>query len=68
MAVSAAPDTAFIGVTRMASNCILIKLSMLYSAFVFILLISVEGRLKSPLVVVYLYPGTCLMLKSNSRI
>ncbi len=68
MIFSAIPNTALIGVTRIISNYILIKSSMLYSASALILLIFVGGRLKSLSAAMCLYPGTCLILKSNNRI
>ncbi len=61
-------DAALVGVTRIASNYVLMKSFMLCSASTLVLLISVGGRLESLSVVVCLCPGTCLMLKSNSRI
>jgi len=66
--VSVASDTALIGATRMAFNYILIKSSIFYSASALILLIFVGGRFESLSVVVCLYPGTYLILKSNNRI
>ncbi len=46
----------------------LIKSFILCGASVFVLLISVERRFKSLLIVIYLYPETYLILKSNSQI
>jgi len=66
--VSTAPDIILIGVTRMTFNYILIKSSILYSTFILILLIFVEEYLKNLVIIVYLYPKTCLILKSNNRI
>ena len=66
MAVFVVSDAALIGVTRIASNYILIKSFMFCSASA--LVIFVGGRFKSLLIVVYLCSGACLILKSNSRI
>ncbi len=63
-----ASDAALVGVTRITSNCVLMKSFMLCSAFVLVLLIFVGGRLKSLSVTVCLYLETYLILKSNSRI
>ncbi len=68
MVVSVILNTALIGVTRMTSNYILIKSSMLCSASALILLIFVGGSLKNLSVIVCLCLGTCLILKSNNRI
>ncbi len=68
MVVFVVSDTAFIGVTRMTSNCILIKSSIFCSASAFILSISVGDHLKNSSIIVCLYPGTYLISKSNSRI
>ncbi len=68
MTVSAAFNTALIGITRIAFNYILIKSSILCSASALTLLIFVEDRLESPSAAMYLYPETCLMSKSNNQI